>query len=61
MKLFITKTWDWRDIWLLKLCAFLFGIAAGAYFHELVLPYGWLVLLAAAILAIKPAIAYFKN
>jgi len=43
----------------LKWCAFLFGIAAGAYFHAVVLPYVWVVLVVAVLLAIKPAIAYW--
>ena len=60
MRLFITKVWHWRDVWLLKWCAFLFGIAAGAYFHEVVMPYIWIVLVVAALLAIRPAIAYWK-
>jgi hypothetical protein len=61
MKLFITKTWHWWDLWLLKWCAFLFGIAAGAYFHEAVLPYVSIILIAAFILTIRPAVAYWKG
>jgi hypothetical protein len=59
MRLFITKTWHWRDVWLLKWCAFLFGIAAGAYFHAAVMPYVWVVLVVAVLLAIRPAMAYW--
>ena len=61
MKLLRTKIWNWRDLWLLKWSAFLFGIAAGAYFHECVIQYVWIILGAAVILAIKPTIAYFKE
>ncbi|MEI6208400.1 MAG: hypothetical protein WCP20_16605 [Desulfuromonadales bacterium] len=61
MRLLITKIWNWRDIWLLKWSAFLFGIAAGAFFQALVLPYVWIVLVAAVLLAIRPAIAYWKD
>jgi hypothetical protein len=61
MRLFITKTWNWWDVWMLKWCAFFFGIVAGAYFHEIVLPYLLIVLIVAILLAIKPAIAYWKD
>jgi hypothetical protein len=61
MKLLITKVWNWWDIWLLKWCAFLFGIAGGAYFHEYVMPYVWFVLVAAVLLTIRPAIAYWRD
>jgi len=61
MRLFITKEWKWWDVWMLKWCAFLFGIAAGAYFHEIVMQYVWIVLIAAILLTIRPAIAYFKD
>lgn len=61
MKLFRTKTWHWSDLWLLKWSAFLFGILAGAYFHECVARYAWVVLILAVILAIKPTLAYFRE
>ncbi|HEY5522949.1 MAG TPA: hypothetical protein VIK21_07125 [Desulfuromonadaceae bacterium] len=61
MKLLITKIWNWWDVWLLKWCAFLFGIAAGAYFKDYVIRYVLVILVAAVLLAIKPAIAYFKD
>jgi len=61
MKLLKTKTWNWWDISILKWCCFLFGIAVGAYFHELVMPYIWIVLVIAALLAIRPSIAYWKD
>jgi len=61
MKLFRTKIWNWWDAWLLKISAFLFGITGGAYFHEYIIQYLWVILILAVILSIKPTIAYFKN
>jgi hypothetical protein len=61
MKLLRTKIWNWWDVWLLKWCSFLFGIAVGVYFHAYVLPYVWVIILAAILLAIRPAIAYWKD
>jgi hypothetical protein len=61
MKLFRTKIWNWWDAWLLKWSAFLFGIAAGAFFHAALIQYVWVLLLVAIILAIRPTIAYFKD
>lgn len=61
MRLLITKTWNWWDVWMLKWCAFLFGIAAGAYFHEVLTQYLWIIIMAAIVLSIRPAIAYWKN
>lgn len=61
MKLLITKTWKWWDIWLLKWCAFLFGIAAGAYFHAYVMKYSWAIIVCALLLALRPALAYWKD
>ena len=46
---------------MLKWCAFLFGIAAGAYFHDYVIKYVWVILVVAVVLAIRPAIAYWKE
>lgn len=54
------KTWNRRDVWLLKVCAFLSGIAGGAYFHEYIIQYFWIIIIMAVILSVKPAIAYFK-
>jgi len=40
----------------------LFGIAAGAYFHDYVMPYTWVILVVAGLLAIRLSINYFgKN
>jgi hypothetical protein len=61
MKLLRTKIWSWWDVWLLKWCAFLFGIAAGAHFHACLLQYVWIILVVAVLLAIRPAIAYFRD
>jgi hypothetical protein len=61
MKLLRTKIWNWWDAWLLKWSAFLFGIAAGAYFHEVLIQYVWVILIVAVLLAIRPTIAYFKD
>ncbi len=61
MKLLRTKKWYWWDAWLLKWSAFLFGIAAGAYFHEMLNQYAGIILVVAVLLAIKPSIAYFKD
>ena len=61
MKLLRSKVWNWWDAWLLKWSAFLFGIAAGAYFHEFLASYAWVILIAAILLAIRPAIAYFRD
>ncbi len=61
MKLFRTKIWSWQDAWLLKWSAFLFGIAAGAYFHAVLMRYALIILVAAVILAIRPTISYFRD
>ena len=61
MKLLRTKIWNWWDISLLKWSCFLLGIAAGTYFHESLLQYVWVILFAAVLLTIRPAIAYFKD
>jgi hypothetical protein len=61
MKLLRTKIWNWWDISILKWSCFLFGIAAGAYFHACLVQYVWIALIAAVLLAIRPAIVYFKD
>jgi hypothetical protein len=61
MKLFRTKTWNWWDISILKWCCFLFGVAAGAYLHDYVMSHLGIVLVAAILLTIRPAIAYGKE
>jgi len=59
MELLKTKCWSWVDIWILKWCAFMFGIIAGAYLSDLVKQYLWLFVLAAVLLTIRPAVKYF--
>jgi hypothetical protein len=61
MELLKTKVWSWADIWLLKSCAFVFGIIAGAYLSDFVKQYVWVFVLAAVILTIRPAVKYFGN
>lgn len=61
MKLLRTKIWGWYDIGLLKWGVLLFGAIAGAYFHEFVMRHVWLILVAAVLLVIRPAIVYYKE
>jgi len=61
MKLLRTKTWCWCDIALLKWSVLFFGMIVGAYFHDFVMQYVWVILVAAVLLAIRPTIAYFKE
>lgn len=61
MKLLKTKIWSWCDIGLLKLSMLLFGMIAGAYFHDFLMQYVWVILIAAVLLVIRPTIAYFKD
>jgi len=61
MKLLKTKTWNWRDIALLKWCCLLLGMAIGAYFHEYVTKYAWVIVISALLLALRPAASYWKD
>lgn len=61
MKLLRTKAWKWWDISILKWSCFLFGTVAGAYFNVYVMQYFWVILTAAVLLAIRAAVAYFKD
>lgn len=61
MIVFRTKIWSWIDIGLLKWSSLLFGAIAGAYFPGFVRQYVWVLLVAAVALAVKPAIAYFRD
>jgi hypothetical protein len=61
MKLLRNKIWSWYDIGLLKWSVLLFGIIAGAYLHDFVMQHVWVILIAAVLLVIRPAIAYFKD
>jgi hypothetical protein len=61
MKLLKTKTWNWRDIALLKWSALLLGMALGAYFHKIVTQYSWVIIISALLLALRPAASYWKE
>jgi hypothetical protein len=61
MILLRTKIWRWYDISLLKWGVLLFGMIAGAYFHDFVMQHVWVILIAAVLLVIRPTIAYFKD
>ncbi len=61
MKLLRTKIWNWWDIALLKWCCILLGMIAGAYFNEVVKQYVWMFAVVAILLAIRPAITYFRD
>ncbi len=61
MKLLRTKIWCWWDIMLLKWCCIFLGMVAGAYFNEVVMQYAWVILAVALLLAIRPAVVYFKE
>jgi len=61
MKLLRTTIWGWYDIGLLKGCVLLFGMIVGAYFHDFVMHYVWVILIAAVLLAIRPIIVYYKD
>ncbi len=57
-----TMVWAWQDIWLLKWCAFVFGMIAGAYLSEFIKQNIWIFAMAAILLTVRPAIKYFgKN
>ena len=56
MGLLHTKLWARSDIWILKWSAFLFGLAAGGYFSEIIRPNVWLIVFVAVILAFRPGI-----
>jgi hypothetical protein len=61
MKLLKNKRWKWYDIALLKWSALLFGAVAGGYFSSFLRGYLLILLIVAVILAIRPAMAYFRN
>ena len=61
MKLLKSKVWQWWDIWLLKWCALLFGMALGAYFHTYVIKYAWAIVICALLFALRPAVNYWKD
>jgi hypothetical protein len=61
MRLFRTKVWSWADIWILKWCAFLFGMIGGAYLSGFVKQYVWVLLVLAIGLGIRSGYRYFGN
>ena len=61
MKLLKTKIWSWYDIGLLKWSVLLFGMIAGAYFHDFVMQHVLVILIAAVLLVIRPTISLFQG
>lgn len=61
MKLLRTKIWSWFDIGLLKWSCILLGTVAGAYYADFAIKYVWVFIFMAVVLAIRPAIRYFKD
>jgi hypothetical protein len=61
MKLLRTKIWRWSEIALLKWSALFVGLVVGAYFHEYVNRYSWAIIISALLLALRPAISYWKE
>ena len=61
MKLFRTKAWSALDIGLLKWSCILFGVIVGSYLAAFTKRYVWIFVIAAILLAIKPAISYFRG
>jgi len=61
MKLLKTKEWAWIDIGLLKFCCILIGMIGGAYLADFTKEHIVIIAIAAILLGIKPAIAYFRS
>lgn len=61
MKLCKDKKYTVIDIGLIKWSCIFFGMALGAYLADFISAYAWLFIIAALLLAIKPALAYFKE
>ena len=61
MKLFRTKIWTPLDIALLKWCCILIGMIAGAYFSDFTRRNIWIFIVIAILLAVRPAVSYFRN
>lgn len=61
MELLRTKIWSWSNIALLKLSVLFVGMLAGAYFHEVVTKYAWVIIISALLLAFRPAASYWKD
>ena len=61
MNLFRTKVWGWLDIGLVKWSSILIGMIAGAYLSDFIRRYVWVFVLAALLLAVRPAVRYFGD
>ena len=61
MKLWKTKVWSPLDLILLKCSCLVFGIVFGALFADFVMDHLWSLLAVAVLLAIKPAVSYFRD
>jgi len=61
MKMLKTKVWCWSNIALLKWSALFAGLLMGAYFHEYVTKYSWVIVISAILLALRPAAHYWKG
>jgi len=61
MNLFKDKKYSVIELGLIKWSCILFGMIAGAYFSDFTLRYVWIFIIIAVILAIKPAVSYFKE
>ena len=61
MKLLRTSVWSPYAIASLKLCCLLLGMVAGAYFPEFVKNHVPVVVLCAALFAVRPLVTYFHG
>ncbi len=61
MRLLRTKVWSWLDIALLKWCCLLLGAVIGAWLAGPVRSHAGLLLLAAVLLGIRPAVHYWGS
>lgn len=61
MRIWITKPWPPSQIILLKWCCLLFGVAVGIWFAAFLRPYLPWILVAAVLLAVGPAVHYFRK
>ncbi len=61
MRLFRTKVWSVLDIGLLKWSCIVIGMIVGSYLAAFTRRHVWIFVIAAMLLAIKPAISYFRG
>jgi hypothetical protein len=61
MRLFRAKVWSVLDIGLLKWSCILIGMVVGSYLAAFTKRHVWLFVIAAVLLVIKPATAYFRG